>query len=516
LPNLLSEKASLIDIEKAQRSANDAFLQKIAYIASEEKIQEVLEKTKEKVKQLAGAELSRARVLQSGSNLANIGATPAQIEAQKKSGLDFVAIVKDNAKNEIEKLKKELIDIKEAFDNIFSDLGTSRAEQELKNKVITNSPSKTSTSTPAESKTKKAKEKQEDQFSTLPIIIDSTAKIASDASDKFFSEEAAKRLEYFKEIDDQNKAAQEKKLSDLEFASQRELSLEDSKFVNKITSEEQYQLNRIDVELRYAELRLAYLEEAGLKESDLYRKTELDKLNLVTARQQQELQNEKRTERLKQAVKNQSLEVGKNALSAGIALLSKDEAARKKNASAIKAFETANILVNLYSEISGYFKGYSKLPFIGQVLAIAQSGIATARSYAAINQIRAQKFDGGGLIPELTAGRINEKSNIDTLPGGDSILATVTPGEVILNQAQQLRLGGPQAFKNAGVPGFETGGIIGVEPKSTSSNVMEKTMLLFANAVDTFSKVELKSRVVYSDFDKVSKEISFIKKLSQS
>ena len=40
----------------------------------------------------------------------------------------------------------------------------------------------------------------------------------------------------------------------------------------------------------------------------------------------------------------------------------------------------------------------------------------------------------------------------------DSILALLTPGEAVLNQQQQMRLGGPAALKRAGVPGFKDGG----------------------------------------------------------
>lgn len=80
-----------------------------------------------------------------------------------------------------------------------------------------------------------------------------------------------------------------------------------------------------------------------------------------------------------------------------IQILSMDEKARKKNAKAIKAFETARVYTNLFAEISGYFKGYSALPFVGQVLAAAQAAFATARAQIAVSNIQKQKFERGGI-----------------------------------------------------------------------------------------------------------------------
>ena len=51
------------------------------------------------------------------------------------------------------------------------------------------------------------------------------------------------------------------------------------------------------------------------------------------------------------------------------------------------------------------------------------------------------------------------------MANGDNILATVKTGEVILNQIQQERIGGPAALSAAGVPGFDRGGKVELNEK---------------------------------------------------
>jgi hypothetical protein len=58
-------------------------------------------------------------------------------------------------------------------------------------------------------------------------------------------------------------------------------------------------------------------------------------------------------------------------------------------------------------------------------------------------QLLRPEFATGGVVPGLDQGR-------------DSVVAMLRPGEVVLNRQQQRALGGPQALRRAGVPGFGT------------------------------------------------------------
>jgi hypothetical protein len=74
--------------------------------------------------------------------------------------------------------------------------------------------------------------------------------------------------------------------------------------------------------------------------------------------------------------------------------------------------------------------------------------------------IQAQKFAEGGEVKALNRGRINEPQNIPIQPNGDRVLAMLTPGEVVLNERDQARLGGAKTFSALGLPGFAAGGLI--------------------------------------------------------
>jgi hypothetical protein len=98
----------------------------------------------------------------------------------------------------------------------------------------------------------------------------------------------------------------------------------------------------------------------------------------------------------------------------------------------------------------------------GAIMYAIQAAIAFANFGANVKRISSAQYAGGGKIkPEdVKNGRITVESNIPTQPNGDNILATVKKGEVILNEEQQARIGGPAVFKSVGVPGFAGGGYI--------------------------------------------------------
>lgn len=91
-----------------------------------------------------------------------------------------------------------------------------------------------------------------------------------------------------------------------------------------------------------------------------------------------------------------------------------------------------------------------------------------------------EQFAAGGSIKRLRSGIIREPQNAPRTPGGDTVLAYLSPGEMVLNERQQdtLRsLYGQDAFALAGVPGesttrrrslpgFASGGVVGIVPQN--------------------------------------------------
>lgn len=113
--------------------------------------------------------------------------------------------------------------------------------------------------------------------------------------------------------------------------------------------------------------------------------------------------NLKRIKAQKEA--NKQLLADTGALIGGLSdLLSKDEAARKKNAGAIKALARVQVLLNLYSEISNILLGASKTT--GQTgiagapaaygLAAGLIAISSIKAFANLQSIDAQQFAAGG------------------------------------------------------------------------------------------------------------------------
>ena len=78
---------------------------------------------------------------------------------------------------------------------------------------------------------------------------------------------------------------------------------------------------------------------------------------------------------------------------------------------------------------------------VAQIIAVVA---VTAKQIQVIESTPA--FKGGGRMPGVFAGQ-------------DNMLIRVSPGEAIVNPEQQTRLGGAQAFRDAGVPGFQAGGL---------------------------------------------------------
>ena len=83
----------------------------------------------------------------------------------------------------------------------------------------------------------------------------------------------------------------------------------------------------------------------------------------------------------------------------------------------------------------------------------AAAGIAGATQTAVI---AAQPLAEGGLVGSSVTGE-----RIRPLRNGDNVLTTLRTGEVVLNTRQQSLLGGSSTFRRIGVPGFQSGGVVG-------------------------------------------------------
>ncbi len=89
-----------------------------------------------------------------------------------------------------------------------------------------------------------------------------------------------------------------------------------------------------------------------------------------------------------------------------------------------------------------------------------QAALAFANFGLNVGKIKAAQFAAGGKVQPVPNGLIKMRPNIQEQRNGDSVFATVRPGEVILNEYQQRLLGGARTFRAIGVPGFASGGMV--------------------------------------------------------
>jgi len=113
-----------------------------------------------------------------------------------------------------------------------------------------------------------------------------------------------------------------------------------------------------------------------------------------------------------------------------------------------------NAIINTAQGVS---KALTLLPPFSFIMA----GLVAAAGAAQVALIASQKFAEGGVI--------QPGYELSGMPrSGDNTLIMAKPGEVVLNKSQQALLGGSETFRKIGVPGFQTGGLIGAPTPSVA------------------------------------------------
>jgi len=164
---------------------------------------------------------------------------------------------------------------------------------------------------------------------------------------------AQRELDAVKEIEAQ-------KILALETSFLKENALNQQKYDQGIISQEEFYKTQTDIAVKYSELALA--QQKASNEAVLTATAEVTaaRTEIIINGNQQIFENE-------QALANERArlqsEVSK-AITASFAtvneVLAKDEASKKKNADLLKTLAVAQVLINLYTEVSGYWAGVGK------------------------------------------------------------------------------------------------------------------------------------------------------------
>lgn len=133
---------------------------------------------------------------------------------------------------------------------------------------------------------------------------------------------------------------------------------------------------------------------------------------------------------------------------------------------------------------------------IAGILGAAQTGIIAAQPLAKGGVVGM----GDDIVQFAGGGKVTSRGNIKPLSNGDNVLATLKTGEVVLNQAQQKRIG-YRALKAAKIPNFATGGVVGapsgfladqlnaVTEEANRLNLMQNLIIETQNRIDRLQVV---------------------------
>ncbi len=172
-----------------------------------------------------------------------------------------------------------------------------------------------------------------------------------------------------------------------------------SKFEKALITEQDYELKKLELKRLGLAEEIAILQAATVPQVEEIRKREEEKAKVEGQISQKRTDNEQRSEALRQRVQQEGIQATADLFSVAADLLAKDEAARKKNASAIKAFQSAQVVISGVAEVQKIWAGAASLgPIAGPIIGAIQTAVAVGRTVVAINKIQGAKFERGGAV----------------------------------------------------------------------------------------------------------------------
>jgi hypothetical protein len=299
------------------------------------------------------------------------------------------------------------------------------------------------------------------------------------------------------------------------------------KFARHVISEIDFENEKARIRRDYALKALEDTEKNGETEKGQIAKLNKERIAADADYHKTLQDNEKRTAELKKELETVKLGLASQVLAAGIELLSKDEAARKKNAGAIKAFQIGQVTIEGISEVQAIWRNaalnkINALPggvIIANAIAAVQTAIAAGRTIASVAKISATKFAFGGLAkmgifggqPHSTGGTkgyFEDGTQIEVEK--DEAFAIVNKKNTPLLHA----LSAVNAFNGNGRPFFADGGIMGINTKpigfnaiSTPPSVISLNLDMVVEKLDKLTQVvasqakQLKAYIVLSDLE---------------
>lgn len=288
-----------------------------------------------------------------------------------------------------------------------------------------------------------------------------------------------------------------------------------ARFGRLYNAEEAYLIAQGELRSAYYAEQLARLEASGQQESETYKKYTKEK----EAADQSVADNKERLADFQAQLLDSQNQLFQDSAALAIELLGQDEAARKRNANAIKAFQVAQVTVQGIAEVQKIWAGAAELgPILGPIIGAIQTAAAIARTVGAVAKIQSTKFAAGG----YTGAGYGSPDNTGFRPAG-----IVHEGEyVVPKRIVESASAAPviRWLEGRRLRGFADGGLVTVNTTPTALPSFQSAaapllanMDQFINAVTTFQATvaafptEVKSRVVYTEIEDVGTELNTVR-----
>lgn len=292
-----------------------------------------------------------------------------------------------------------------------------------------------------------------------------------------------------------------------------------SKFEDALIAEQDYNIRSLELQQAFLQQKLNILNSAQATDVAAVQKTEEQKRDIEQQIAGQRLENERRMSAFRQEVEDARQGALNEAISFGIQLLGRDEAARRKNAGIIKGFEIGQVLVQGISEVQKIFAKYAAIPG-GQAIAIPEALRAGIRTAAAVAKIATTKFAVGGYtgrgygLPDETgfrpAGIVHENEYV--APAWMTRNAETAPVIAWLESRRLRKYADGGLVSVSTTPTFQTYQAVGA-----GGAVSNAEMQQFTRAVYQFERIvaafptEVRSRVVYTEIEDAQTELNTVR-----
>ena len=313
------------------------------------------------------------------------------------------------------------------------------------------------------------------------------------------------------------------------------------KFEAALISEQDYELQKLELKRQFLDMELEQMRAASQPQTEEIKKREEEKAKIEEEIGKKRLENEQRLEDLRRATLQTSIQTTQDFFSAVAESLSADENARKKNASAIKAFQSGAVIASGVAEVAKIWEKSAEFGPLQSVIAAIQTAAAVLRTTTAVRKIAATKFARGTLMNFFSAkmgffgGKPHSQGGTKGyFDDGTEIEVEKHEAFAVVNKrnAPLLRLlssvnalggNGVPFFQKGGAMRFDTGGLPNINTTPVSNFFAPSPFQAmgnlegFINAVGMFQQIvagfprEVAAKLSYLDLEKTGSELDQVR-----